>query len=76
MSNHAGPQNIDNAFHLLSVSFNSIRPDYLSFPEQRLDERNVIYSWTDDDKEEFELEHVRLKIQLDFKETGLTVTGR
>ncbi|KAL5608454.1 hypothetical protein FOBRF1_008951 [Fusarium oxysporum] len=58
MSNHAGPQNIDNAFHLLSVSFNSIRPDYLSFPEQRLDERNVVYSWTDDDKEEFELELV------------------
>ncbi|KAK2675367.1 hypothetical protein RAB80_007552 [Fusarium oxysporum f. sp. vasinfectum] len=52
MSNHEGPQNIDNACHLLSVSFNSIRPDYLSFPEQRLDERNVIYSWTDDDKEE------------------------
>ncbi|KAF4442565.1 geranylgeranyl pyrophosphate synthetase [Fusarium acutatum] len=58
MSNHAGSQKIDNALHLLSVSFNSIRPDLLSFPEQRLDNRNVVYSWTNDDNEEFELEHV------------------
>ncbi|KAF5550124.1 hypothetical protein FPHYL_9446 [Fusarium phyllophilum] len=58
MSNRAGPKNIDNALHLLSISFNSIRPDLLSFPMQRLDERNVVYSWTDDDKEEFELEPV------------------
>ncbi|KAF5669528.1 hypothetical protein FDENT_11510 [Fusarium denticulatum] len=58
MSSLSAPKGIvDNALHLLSISVNSIRPDS-SFPMQGLDERNVVYSWTGDDKEEFELEPV------------------
>ncbi|KAF5723320.1 geranylgeranyl pyrophosphate synthetase [Fusarium mundagurra] len=62
MPDHGGSQNIDNALHLLSVSFDSIQPDLLSLPDKRLDrrddKRNVVYSWTGDDKEEFELKLV------------------
>ncbi|PNP61255.1 hypothetical protein FNYG_13941 [Fusarium nygamai] len=60
MPNNAGSNNIDNALHLHSVSLNSIQPDLASFPKHRLNRRNVVYSWTDDDKEDFEVEPVRL----------------
>ncbi|KAF5589128.1 hypothetical protein FPCIR_6916 [Fusarium pseudocircinatum] len=57
MANNAGSNNIDNALHLLSVSLNNA-PDVVSIPKQRLDQRNVVYSWTDDNKEDFEVEPV------------------
>ncbi|KAF4473824.1 hypothetical protein FAGAP_12843 [Fusarium agapanthi] len=56
MSNHTGSQNIDNALPLLSVTLDRIQSGDLLFPKQHLDKRGVVYYWTDDDQEEFELE--------------------
>lgn len=76
MVSHAGPQYIDDALYVLKASFNTIKPVPLPIPDKRDVRPNVVYSWTDDDKEEFELKSVRPRSNLTPKETGLTVAGR
>ncbi|KAF5627862.1 hypothetical protein F25303_10614 [Fusarium sp. NRRL 25303] len=53
MANHAGPQNIDNPLYTLNIE-----PVPLPILDERDDKPNVVYSWADDDKEEFELKPV------------------
>ncbi|KAF5529928.1 hypothetical protein FMEXI_13857 [Fusarium mexicanum] len=70
MSNHS--QNIDNTLPLLSVHLRNIQSDNLLFPKQHLHKRGVVYYWTEDDKEEFELEPVQPKTRFGLEETALT----
>lgn len=76
MANHAGPQNIGNPLYTLYVSPINVSPVLLPILNKHKYLPKVVYFWTDDDKEDFELKPVRLRSNLTPKETGLTVAGQ
>ncbi|RBA17433.1 hypothetical protein FPRO05_02157 [Fusarium proliferatum] len=58
MANHAGPQNIGNPLYTLCVSPINVSPVLLPILNKHKYLPKVVYFWTDDDKEDFELKPV------------------